>query len=108
MNATIVAALSKESAERGHSPEVSCKYRGRGMPQVSMRYKNTGRMRQFRPDYRLHGSYFRLDDNTRTNVEAGHITASHRGLPSSPRMIAALANLAGVLESHTSGVPSDL
>jgi hypothetical protein len=57
MNAAIAAALSKESAEREHSPEVSCKYRGRGMPQVSMRYKDRGRMRQFRPDYRQSGSY---------------------------------------------------
>ena len=53
MNAAIAAALSKESAERDHSAEVSCKYRGRGMPQASMRYKDRGRMRQFRPDCRL-------------------------------------------------------
>jgi hypothetical protein len=57
MNAAIAAALSKESAEREHSLEVSCKYRGRGMPQVSMRYKDMARMRRFRPDYRPFVNY---------------------------------------------------
>jgi hypothetical protein len=40
---------------RAFSPSL-CKYRGRAMPQVSMRHKDRRRMRQFRPDYRQCGS----------------------------------------------------